>query len=56
MAEEEVPMTPDMKVVYKAFVSQFQKLNSRLDDMDEWRREVTQATFESNRRGDPRHR
>ena len=34
MAKEEVPMTPDMKVMYKAFVTQFQKLNSRLDDMD----------------------
>ena len=35
MAEEEVSMTPDMKMIYKAFVTRFQKLNSRLDDMDE---------------------
>ena len=56
MAEEEVPMRPDMKMTYKSFVTQFQKLNSRLDDMDEWRREVTQAISESSRRGDPRHR
>ena len=56
MAEEEIPMTPNMKVMYKAFVTQFQKLNSRLDDMDEWRREMTQAISESSRLGDPRLR
>ena len=43
MAEEEVSMTPDIKVMYKAFVTQFQKLNSRLDDMDERRRGVSYA-------------
>ena len=56
MVEEQASMTSDIKVMYKAFVTQFQKLNSRLDDMDEWRKEVTQAISESSKQGDLRHR
>ena len=33
--EEETIMIPDMKFMYQTFTSQFQKLNSRLDEMDE---------------------
>ena len=56
MVEQQVSMTLNMKVIYKVFITQFQKLNSRLDDMDKQRRGVTQAIFESSKRGDPRHR
>ena len=39
--EKEIAMTLRMKMMYKDFTSQFQKLNSRLDKMDKWRREMT---------------
>ena len=31
---DEPGMTPDMQLMYQAFTSEFQKLNSRLDEMD----------------------
>ena len=53
---DEPGMTPDMKLMYQAFTSEFQKLNSRLDEMDEWRKEMTQSMSRGSRRVDLRNR
>jgi hypothetical protein len=33
--DDEANMPPDMKLMYRTFTSQFQKLNGRLDEFDE---------------------
>jgi hypothetical protein len=49
-------MPPDMRLMYKAFISQFQKFNSRLDELDELKRELSQRLSGNGRRANDRNR
>jgi hypothetical protein len=54
--DDEANMPPDMRLMYKAFISQFQKLNSRLDELDELKRELSQRLSGNGRRANYRNR
>jgi hypothetical protein len=54
--DEEDNMPPDAKLMHTAFTSQFQKLNSRLDELDEWKRELSQSLSGNCRRANDRNR
>jgi hypothetical protein len=54
--DEEANMPPDMKLLYRAFPSQFQMLNSRLDELDEWKTELSQSLSGNARRANDRNR
>jgi hypothetical protein len=54
--DEEANMSPDTKLMHIAFTSQFQKLNSRLDELYEWKREQSQSLSGNGRRANDRNR
>jgi hypothetical protein len=54
--DEEVNMPPDTKLMHTAFTGQFQMLNSRFDELDEWKRELSQSLSGNGRRANARNR